>query len=826
MLRSDRCSRGVLLGLIGMILNTTVFAAGIDPANPYAWAENAGWLNFRASGGHVQVYADHLEGDVWAENIGWIRLGAHTAGGTHTYANTSPSTYGVNRSGATLSGYAWAENAGWINFAPTGGGVTLNAATGAFDGYAWGENIGWIKFAGTAQNSMAYRVAVQTYTVTPSAGNGGTVNPDTAQTVFQGATLPFTVTPATHYTVNNTITGDCPAGSWNGNVYITGAITANCAVGFSFSNMPSNGACDSANGQTSTSAPASNLCSVGSASTVISNAGNFTWTCVGSHGGTTASCSASRAYTVTPAAGANGSLTPNTPQTVAYNQTTAFTVTPNTGYQIDTVTGCNGALSSAAYTTGAITGACAVTANFRVSKATPTVTLSAAPTAPAMNQLTTITATVTAPSGTTGTPTGTVAISGGGQSCTATLTSGRSSCALTYSSFGNVTLNGTYSGDANFTAASGALLLSVGQIPTTTLLTSAPNPSIPGQSVTLTATVSSASGSPTGTVAFADHRTAFPGCASIAVNAGAASCLTATLTAGNHPLTAQYSGDATFAASRGSHTQTVNAASARLVNLSSRGWVGTGDALLIDGFILGGSPTPRPVIVRALGPTLTNAGLAAPLANPRLRVTTVTGEPIADNDDWGQAANAADLQALGYAPAHPQEAALLLTLHPDVPYTVLVDGVDAGTGLALVEILDPHRTIAVNSRLINLSSRGWVGRDDDLLIGGLILDGGDAPRRVLVRVLGPTLAEAQLGDPLLENPRLTLTTLDGQVLAENDDWAQSPEAAAIQATGLAPPDPQEPALLLTLDPRTPYTALVHGVNDTTGLVLLEILELP
>ncbi|MFZ1827387.1 MAG: hypothetical protein WAW42_01150, partial [Candidatus Competibacteraceae bacterium] len=383
-----------------MILNTAVFAAGIDPANPYAWAENAGWLNFRATDGHVQVYADHLEGDVWAENIGWIRLGTHTAGGTHTYANTSQNDYGINRSGNTLSGYAWAENAGWINFASAnGGGVTIDAS-GQVDGYAWGENIGWIKFAGTAQNSTAYRVAVQTYTVTPSAGNGGTVNPDTAQTVFQSATLQFTVTPATHYTVSNTISGDCPAGSWNGNVYTTGAITANCAVGFSFNNAPSNGVCGSANGQTFTSAPTSNLCSLGSASTVTSVVSNFTWTCTGSNGGTNASCNATRAYTVTPAAGANGSLTPNTPQTVAYNQTTAFTVTPNTGYQIDTVTGCNGALSGAAYTTGAITGACAVTANFRVSKATPTVTLSAAPAAPAMNQLTTITATVTAPNGT------------------------------------------------------------------------------------------------------------------------------------------------------------------------------------------------------------------------------------------------------------------------------------------------------------------------------------------------------------------------------------------------------------------------------------------
>ncbi|MCB1771106.1 MAG: cadherin-like domain-containing protein [Candidatus Competibacteraceae bacterium] len=270
----------------------------------------------------------------------------------------------------------------------------------------------------------------------------------------------------------------------------------------------------------------------------------------------------------------------------------------------------------------------------------------------------------------------------------------------------------------------------------------------------------------------------------------------------------------------------VTLATARLINLSSRGWAGSGDALLIDGFILGGGDTPRPVIVRALGPALADIGLADPLANPRLRVTTVTGDPIAENDDWQQAPNAAELERLGYAPAYPQEAALLLTLNPHVPYTVLVDGADAATGLALVEILDPERTVAVNPRLINLSARGWVGTGDDLLIGGLILGGGDAPRRILARVLGPTLVNAPLGDPLLENPQLTFTTLDGQVIAENDDWAQQPDAAAIAATGLAPPDPREPALLLTLEPHVPHTLLVRGVNGATGLALLEILEVP
>ncbi|MBB1127453.1 hypothetical protein, partial [Thiospirillum jenense] len=169
------------------------------------------------------------------ERIGWVSVGSYTGGGAHTYANDGATTYGVNHNpDHTLSGYAWSPNVGWIKFNPTDGGVSIDPATGYFSGHAWGERIGWIKFAGTAQNSTAYRVAVQNYTVTPTAGSGGTVNPSVAQTVLQNAPLQLTVTPAANYTTDNAVTGDCPAGSWNGSAYTTGAIVADCAVGFSF----------------------------------------------------------------------------------------------------------------------------------------------------------------------------------------------------------------------------------------------------------------------------------------------------------------------------------------------------------------------------------------------------------------------------------------------------------------------------------------------------------------------------------------------------------------------------------------------------------------
>ena len=102
----------ILILLAGLLLSGYLFAAGISSTEKYAWAENAGWLNFAATSGNVQVYADHLEGYIWAENIGWIRLGTRTIGGTYTYSNTSNTDYGVNRTGTNLSGYAWSENVG------------------------------------------------------------------------------------------------------------------------------------------------------------------------------------------------------------------------------------------------------------------------------------------------------------------------------------------------------------------------------------------------------------------------------------------------------------------------------------------------------------------------------------------------------------------------------------------------------------------------------------------------------------------------------------------------------------------------------------------
>jgi len=128
--------------------SSSLLAASLDPTDKYAWGENLGWINHRDDFGSVQVYADHLEGFAWAENIGWVKLGSYDGGGSHSYANSGPDDWGVNRAGdGTLSGYAWSEAGGWMDLGAPGGGVTIDPSSGAFAGAAWAENLGWVRFS-------------------------------------------------------------------------------------------------------------------------------------------------------------------------------------------------------------------------------------------------------------------------------------------------------------------------------------------------------------------------------------------------------------------------------------------------------------------------------------------------------------------------------------------------------------------------------------------------------------------------------------------------------------------------------------------------------
>jgi uncharacterized delta-60 repeat protein len=256
--------------------------------------------------------------------------------------------------------------------------------------------------------------------------------------------------------------------------------------------------------------------------------------------------------------------------------------------------------------------------------------------------------------------------------------------------------------------------------------------------------------------------------------------------------------------------------SASFQNLSARAHVFTGEQILIGGFIIEGTEN-KMVLLRGLGPSLAAFGVLNPLANPTLSLYDRTATLVATNDNWKDTQQA-QIQATGLAPSNDFEAAILATLSPGA-YTVFLQGKAATTGIGLAEIydLDP----SVNAQATNLSARGFVGIGNDVLIGGIIIRGPTGSmQRVLIRALGPSLGG--VASPLA-NPKLSLHDANGNVITNNDNWQDS-QQADIAATGKAPPNTKESAILALLAPGN-YTAIVTGKNGTTGVGLIEFYSL-
>ena len=253
-------------------------------------------------------------------------------------------------------------------------------------------------------------------------------------------------------------------------------------------------------------------------------------------------------------------------------------------------------------------------------------------------------------------------------------------------------------------------------------------------------------------------------------------------------------------------------------NLSTRGTVSIGDNVLIGGFIITG-PEPKTIVLRALGPSLGSFGLSHTVRDPVLRVYNSSRALIATNDNWQSDPHNADIQKNGLAPANLLESATLQTLAPGA-YTVIVTGKDPTPGTGLVELYD--LSPRSNSKLVNMSTRGSVGTDDDVLISGFIVgDVGSAT--VIVRALGPSLASSGVNG-VLSDPTLTIYDSTGSVIATNDNWQDDANAIYVQRNGLAPPNPSESALVLHL-PAGAYTAIVRGADGGTGVALAEVYTL-
>jgi hypothetical protein len=238
---------------------------------------------------------------------------------------------------------------------------------------------------------------------------------------------------------------------------------------------------------------------------------------------------------------------------------------------------------------------------------------------------------------------------------------------------------------------------------------------------------------------------------------------------------------------------------------------------MIGGFIVSGSESKR-VIIRGIGPSMATLGVPGVVSDPILRLFGPTGTPIGVNDNW-QATQQAEIEATGLAPQDPREAAIIATLQP-AAYTASVAGINGGSGVGLIEIYDLNS--AANAKLANISTRGSVQLADNVMIGGFVLGGTSInPGKVVVRAIGPSLAQSGISGPL-SNPSLRLFDNNGQSVAFNDNWADDPaQAADLQALNLAPSNPAESAIVTTLPPGL-YTAVVAGQGGGTGIGLIEV----
>jgi hypothetical protein len=271
-----------------------------------------------------------------------------------------------------------------------------------------------------------------------------------------------------------------------------------------------------------------------------------------------------------------------------------------------------------------------------------------------------------------------------------------------------------------------------------------------------------------------------------------------------------------------------------LGNLSTRAFVQTGDNVMIGGIIVQGTQ-PKRVILRAIGPALSQYGVPNAMADPTLELHNANGALIASNDNWQTTIiggiitsnQVGDIQNSGHAPADVRESAIVADLPPG-NYTAIVRGVNNTMGVALVEAYDLSPSL--HSILGNISTRSLVQTGDDVMIGGFIVQGTQA-KNVIIRAIGRELSQYGVPNPLAD-PILELHNGTGALIGSNDNWQHTiiggiitqNQVQNIQNSGHAPADSSESAIIANLPPGN-YTAIVRGVNNTVGVGLVEVYDL-
>ena len=270
-------------------------------------------------------------------------------------------------------------------------------------------------------------------------------------------------------------------------------------------------------------------------------------------------------------------------------------------------------------------------------------------------------------------------------------------------------------------------------------------------------------------------------------------------------------------------TLTVSAApSSRLVNISARAVCGAGNQDLIVGFVINGGS--KSILLRGLGPSLGSFGVGGYLGDPELNLfegSTVVGSDAGWTDSPALTAAFAAAGAFSL-PAGSADSALLLNL-PAGSYTSQVSSPDGSSGVALGELYDADTSVSPAGRLSNFSARAEVGTSANVLVAGFVIE-GNAPKQVLIRASGPSLAQFGVSG-VLAQPAIDLYQ-EGQVIGHNNGWGSSQDlsAAFAQVGAFAFSSPLDSALLVTLQPGS-YTAQVSGADGGGGVALIEVYEM-
>jgi hypothetical protein len=241
--------------------------------------------------------------------------------------------------------------------------------------------------------------------------------------------------------------------------------------------------------------------------------------------------------------------------------------------------------------------------------------------------------------------------------------------------------------------------------------------------------------------------------------------------------------------------------------------VQTGDNVGIGGFIITGS-VPKHVLLRGIGPSLTQSGVPDALADTVLELHGPGVFATVTNDNWrDNPAQEIAIIATGIPPTNDLESAIDASLDPGA-YTAVIKGKNNSSGVALVEVYD--LSAAIPAKMANISTRAFVGTGNNIVIAGFILGNNGGDTRIAVRGLGLSVGF----DPTLE-----LRDADGNLIRSNNDWQDdAAQAAELIAAGLAPPNPSDAAIIATLPPGL-YTALLAGAGGSTGVGLVEVYDL-